>query len=218
VEEERTKEVRIEVSTDPGRAYRQVLAQDYTFSPQGATFQHEDSRLDLTAITHLKLTIVPNKGGSTTTLICACTSAGSCPSAQQGERAIVEEVQADPDFAPHRAIAASAGFRAVFSTPITSRQGELLGVLSAHFRAPHRPPERALRMVDLYARQAAEFLERMKIEGSLKEADRRKSEFLAILAHELRNPLAPIRNGLQILRLAAFADEPSGIAPVTPGR
>jgi hypothetical protein len=60
----RTQEVRVEVSTDGGRTYRQVLAQDYTFSPQGATFQHEDLRLDLPAITHLSLTIVPNKGSS----------------------------------------------------------------------------------------------------------------------------------------------------------
>jgi PAS domain S-box-containing protein len=37
---------------------------------------------------------------------------------------------------------------------------------------------------------------------ALQEADRRKDEFLATLAHELRNPLAPIRNGLQVLRLA----------------
>jgi F5/8 type C domain len=42
---ERTQEIRLEVSTDLGRTYRQVLAQDYTFSPQGATFQHEDLRL-----------------------------------------------------------------------------------------------------------------------------------------------------------------------------
>jgi hypothetical protein len=60
----RTQEVRVEVSTDHGRTYRQVLAQEYTFSPQGATFQHEDLRLDLPAITHLSLTVVPNKGGS----------------------------------------------------------------------------------------------------------------------------------------------------------
>ncbi len=38
--------------------------------------------------------------------------------------------------------------------------------------------------------------------AQLADADRRKNEFLATLAHELRNPLAPIRNGLQILRLA----------------
>ena len=41
-----------------------------------------------------------------------------------------------------------------------------------------------------------------RLAADLSDADRRKNEFLAILAHELRNPLAPIRNGLQILRLA----------------
>jgi F5/8 type C domain len=61
---ERTQEVRVEVSMDHGRTYRQVLAQDYTFSPQGATFQHEELQLDLGAITNLSLTIVPNKGGA----------------------------------------------------------------------------------------------------------------------------------------------------------
>jgi PAS domain S-box-containing protein len=41
------------------------------------------------------------------------------------------------------------------------------------------------------------------LEAALREADRRKDEFLAVLAHELRNPLAPLRNGLQVLRLSA---------------
>jgi PAS domain S-box-containing protein len=39
-------------------------------------------------------------------------------------------------------------------------------------------------------------------EEALREADRKKDEFLAILAHELRNPLAPLRNGLQVMKLA----------------
>jgi PAS domain S-box-containing protein len=45
--------------------------------------------------------------------------------------------------------------------------------------------------------------QRKRVEQALQEADRHKDEFLAILAHELRNPLAPLRNGLEIMRLAA---------------
>ncbi len=45
-----------------------------------------------------------------------------------------------------------------------------------------------------------------RLAAELSEADRRKDEFLATLAHELRNPLAPILNGLQILRLARDSD------------
>jgi PAS domain S-box-containing protein len=49
-------------------------------------------------------------------------------------------------------------------------------------------------------------------EQQLKESDRRKDEFLAVLAHELRNPLAPIRTGLELLRLNT--DSPDGGARV----
>jgi signal transduction histidine kinase/ActR/RegA family two-component response regulator len=45
-----------------------------------------------------------------------------------------------------------------------------------------------------------------QLEEALREADRRKDEFLAMLAHELRNPLAPIRNSLHILRLLVRND------------
>ena len=44
--------------------------------------------------------------------------------------------------------------------------------------------------------------EREQLVARLQEQDQRKNEFLATLAHELRNPLAPIRNGLQVMRLA----------------
>ena len=46
-------------------------------------------------------------------------------------------------------------------------------------------------------------------EQTLREADQRKDQFLATLAHELRNPLAPIRNAVQILRAQAAPDTPS---------
>ena len=42
--------------------------------------------------------------------------------------------------------------------------------------------------------------DRKRVEEALRDADRRKNEFIATLSHELRNPLAPIRNGLQVLR------------------
>lgn len=48
--------------------------------------------------------------------------------------------------------------------------------------------------------------DRKAAEEQLREADRRKSEFLAVLAHELRNPLAPLRNGLHILKLHPGTD------------
>ncbi len=54
--------------------------------------------------------------------------------------------------------------------------------------------------------------ERMEMEEALKEADRRKDAFLATLAHELRNPLAPIRSGLEVLRVSG--DDPALTAEV----
>src|SRR5208282_472627 len=44
-------------------------------------------------------------------------------------------------------------------------------------------------------------IENTRLYQALRDADRRKDEFLATLAHELRNPLAPIRNSLQILNM-----------------
>ncbi len=55
--------------------------------------------------------------------------------------------------------------------------------------------------IDLTARKRAE-REREEALVRLREQDRRKDDFIALLAHELRNPLAPIRNGLQVLRLS----------------
>src|SRR3954464_257502 len=49
--------------------------------------------------------------------------------------------------------------------------------------------------------------ERKRAEEALREADRRKDEFLALLAHELRNPLAPIRTGLELIRISGDTPE-----------
>jgi signal transduction histidine kinase len=47
---------------------------------------------------------------------------------------------------------------------------------------------------------------RKRAEQALSEADRRKKEFLALLAHELRNPLAPLKNGLELMQLAGLTN------------
>ena len=117
-------------------------------------------------------------------------------------RVVIEDVETDPDYAAFRATARQAGFRGVHSTPLLTRAGKQIGVLSTYFRRPHWPSDRDMRLVDLCVRQAVDFIENARLHAELREADRRKDEFLAMLAHELRNPLAPISNSLQILRMS----------------
>ena len=87
--------------------------------------------------------------------------------AYQRGRIIIEDVQSDPEFEPHRHIAASAGFRAVQSTPLFGRRGKPLGMMSTHFRKPHRPSDRDLRLTDLYAVHASEMIERVQSEAAV---------------------------------------------------
>src|SRR3954454_7625553 len=55
----RTQELQLAVSTDGGRTYREVLRQEYNFSPAGATFEREDWAVDAEGVTHLRLVIRP---------------------------------------------------------------------------------------------------------------------------------------------------------------
>jgi PAS domain S-box-containing protein len=122
---------------------------------------------------------------------------------RSGERIVIEDIETDGPYAPLRAVARAAGYRSVISTPLMSADGTALGMASTHFGSIHRPSEQDLRRFDLYIRQASDFIQRCKLEqelrqgeDALRDADRRKDEFLALLAHELRNPLAPIRYAL----------------------
>jgi PAS domain S-box-containing protein len=65
-----------------------------------------------------------------------------------------------------------------------------------------------------YVGASVDITERRRAEDALREADQRKDAFLAILAHELRNPLAPIRTGVELLRLGG--EEPGAMKRVLP--
>src|SRR6185436_57281 len=52
----------------------------------------------------------------------------------------------------------------------------------------------------------ADITEKKEVERELQDANRKKDEFLAMLAHELRNPLAPIRNAIQVMRIKESVD------------
>lgn len=61
---------------------------------------------------------------------------------------------------------------------------------------------------------AIEITDRKQIEEALREADRRKDAFLATMAHELRNPLAALRNGLELFKRSSTADVAPRIVPM----
>lgn len=62
---ERTQEFTLRWSPDGGRTFREVVRQQYTFSPAGSTSEVEDLKVDLVAVTALELTIIPDqRGGS----------------------------------------------------------------------------------------------------------------------------------------------------------
>jgi PAS domain S-box-containing protein len=90
-----------------------------------------------------------------------------------GERIVIEDVEEDAAYTPYREIARTAGYRAVTSTPLIGIKGSPLGILSTHFRLPHRPSDAELRRLDLYARQAADFIERCRTEEAVRLSEER---------------------------------------------
>jgi len=126
----------------------------------------------------------------------------SCEAMKRRASVIVEDVSTSPLFVgPAMAVMEAAGVRAVQATPMMSREGRLLGVFSTYWRAPHPPVHDALGPLEIIARQAADMIEHRQQEERLREANRRKDEFLAMLGHELRNPLAPILTATDLMKL-----------------
>jgi hypothetical protein len=60
----RTQELSLSISSDSGKTYRELLRQEYNFSPPATTFEQENWRIVEDGITHLRLWIKPDKGGN----------------------------------------------------------------------------------------------------------------------------------------------------------
>jgi len=132
----------------------------------------------------------------------------------------IRDVTVDPTYAPYRGIAEQAGYRAVLAVPMVDGGKQPLGVITIHFRAPKTFTDRDLQFGDLLARQAhalittrdqRERLERQAAE--LLEQDQRKEEFLSVLGHELRNPLAAALNGMRLIDTAEGSSESAAGPP-----
>jgi signal transduction histidine kinase len=92
------------------------------------------------------------------------------------------------------------GIRSYACNPLMAEE-RLLGTLSFASRDRDHFHDDELEFLRTVCHYVTVAYERLRLMHELREADRRKDEFLAMLAHELRNPLAPIRNALQILRM-----------------
>jgi PAS domain S-box-containing protein len=94
---------------------------------------------------------------------------------RKGMRVLVDDIESCEFMAGTRDLEEyrRSGIRAVQSTPVLSRTGHPLGMLSTHWRAPHRPAESDFRLFDVLARQVADLFERTRAENAVRESEER---------------------------------------------
>ena len=115
---------------------------------------------------------------------------------------LLEESADGPD---HLELLRAFGLQSSITVPLIARDVPV-GVLTVgHATASRRFRQSDVDLCQDLARRAAAAIDNARLYQQLKAEDRRKDEFLATLAHELRNPLAPIRTGLALLRATTDA-------------
>ena len=111
--------------------------------------------------------------------------------------AALEKIARD---AKHLELMRKLRLKSYMCVPMRSR-GNIVGALTfATAESRREYTEMHFRAAEDLASRAAVAIENSQLLDALKQADKRKDEFLAMLAHELRNPLAPVRNAVHILR------------------
>jgi signal transduction histidine kinase len=110
----------------------------------------------------------------------------------------VDDAGADARLAAHAPALAERGVASLVVAPLAGEGGGR-SAFFAHGVRRHRWRDEQLAVVRDVAERAWDAVRRARSERDLREEHRRKDEFLATLAHELRNPLAPLRTGLELL-------------------
>ena len=148
-------------------------------------------------------------------------SKSSCGLAlREGKRVIVPDVQTCDFMAGSEDQAAylQAGIRAVQTTPLVSRSGRLLGMISTYWHQPHQPLERDLRLLDVLARMASDVIERSQADKALQSLNTDLKHFSYAASHDLQEPLRMVLSYTQLLarqykgRLDPQADQFIGFA------
>ena len=122
------------------------------------------------------------------------------PTFRMGGPVVVADARTSPlipDADRPAVVAVSVG--AFVAAPLI-RDGRLVAALCVSDLSPRAWTPEEVELVKETAERTWEAIERARAEEQLREANARKDEFLAMLAHELRNPLAPIRTGLELIR------------------
>jgi PAS domain S-box-containing protein len=123
--------------------------------------------------------------GSSTRMLAALNAGdgilGICGAGVRN-RVVIVDVESDPRVPAARELARVEGVRSIHSTPLVSRDGEILGALSVQFPEPRRPTEREIRIADICARKAAVFIERARAEDLVSQRDRRFETVLEVAA------------------------------------
>lgn len=108
--------------------------------------------------------------------------AGSCGAAyQRRARVLVRDADTDVLFIGLHDAVRLGRFKAVHSVPLIARGGAVLGVLSTHFGRRHDADAREMRLLDLYAQMAVDFIERLRAEAALRASERQLQQVLSTL-------------------------------------
>jgi PAS domain S-box-containing protein len=121
---------------------------------------------------------------------------------REGRVVVVNDLDCDDRHDPSaRRVRADDFARAYIGVPLV-KEGRLAACLVVQQSSRRAWTTEEVMLVEEAADRTWAAVARARAEQELREADRRKDEFLAILGHELRNPLAPLRNALEVMKVA----------------